>query len=169
MINGEEQSEENYTKHTDKSEIKTKVNTKQYKYLYLNSDGSRAFIPERERPINFDSSRKQMDYISLSTDGGDNSDSKPNRKRQFEELEQDVIGSDDEPEDEEMNVDNMFVIDKQSSAVVPQVIEGQNNCVAFPVKKKNNKITPRYFPVNIKTVTSNPGKTVKPTKKRTVY
>lgn len=170
-INGGVQTEENCTKHASGKEIKNKeTTTKPYKYLYLNADGSRAFVPGKERSVVnvIDSDKnvanKVMDFISLSADG-DKNNTKQNGKRKFEESKQDLIGSDDEPEDEEMDIDSMFVIDKQSDAVHPDVSVQIGGKVPANPKGKRQKML-RYFPVSIKTVTSNPAKAVKTKKKQ---
>ena len=138
---------------------KYEMNPEPYKYLNLNPDGSRAFIPEREKTTEQRIKRKkfpkQMDFISLSDDP------KPNRKRRIQPL-QDLVGTDDEPEEHEaMNIDDMFMIDKRRQDVSVHKFQG------FPVKQKIKKQNPvRYFPYNIKTVRSNPGKATKRKKNR---
>lgn len=157
------------------NESKNEINTKPYKYLYLNANGRRAFVPEREKTgrqcqTAIDEQLASLDFISLSTDRN----RKPNRKRRFQKPEQELIGTDDEAEDEVMQIDDMFVIDVKPSNKVPAVEEKDRIPVEPKMKKpkKQKKLKPsvntRYFPVNIKTVTNNPAKASKPKKKKKV-
>lgn len=139
------QIDEDYIKIAPTSEIKKEkieISTQPYKYLYLNTDGSRAFKPPREPPQEkIKSWGAEMDFISLSTKNDNVDDTSiQKRKRQHEESEQDFIASDG-PRAE--NYDNRFHTKSEN-------------------KRKKQNATQRYFPVNIKTVTSNPRKARKP-------
>lgn len=160
-----------YSNRRNGNENKNEINTKPYKYLYLNSNGRRAFVPHREK-----TGRQLLDsgnFISLSTGGNKK---KANRKRQFKKseqpAEQELIGTDDEAEDAVMQTDDLFVIDVKPSNEVPAVEEKER--IPAEPKMKKQKLKPsasvslRYFPVNIKTVTNNPAKVSKPKKKKKV-